>query len=108
MADLRLAGISPTRVATEAAAWDGRGNREAYQRPKRQPSSRERLVAALAPGRAPETCEVDYVVDSKGLMVAVLVRDVASGEVIARINAEDLWQLGSEEAAGGLLLERRG
>jgi hypothetical protein len=51
---------------------------------------------------------VDYVVDAQGMMVAVLVRDVSSGEVIARINAEDLWQLGSEEAAGGLLLERKG
>ena len=66
------------------------------------------LIAALAPGRLPETCEVDYVVDAQGMMVAVLVRDLSTGEVIARINAEDLWQLGTEEAAGGLLLERRG
>jgi hypothetical protein len=108
MADLRLGAVSPARIATDAAAWDGRGQRGAYQRPKSQRTARERLVAVLAPGREPESCEVDYVVDGQGLMVAVLVRDVATGEVIARINAEDLWQLGSEEAAGGLLLERKG
>lgn len=108
MADIKLGAITPAHIAPEAPVWDGRGNHGAYERPKRQRSARERLVAVLAPGREPETCEVDYVVDGKGLMVAVLVRDVRTGEVIARINAEDLWQLGSEEAAGGLLLERRG
>ena len=108
VADLKLAAVTPARIAPEATAWDGRGQRGPYERPKRQRTARERLVAALAPGREPESCEVDYVVDGKGLMVAVLVRDVTTGEVIARINAEDLWQLGSEEAAGGLLLERRG
>jgi hypothetical protein len=41
-------------------------------------------------------------------MVAVLVRDMSNGEVIARIEAQDLWQLGADEAAGGLLLERKG
>ncbi len=108
MTDLKLAAITPARIAPEAAVWDGRGQRGAYERPKRQRSAKERLVAVLAPGREPETCEVDYVVDARGLMVAVLVRDVSTGGVIARINAEDLWQLGSEEAAGGLLLERKG
>lgn len=108
MADLRLAAIDPIRIATDSAAWGGANRNGAYQRPKPKRTARERLVAALAPGRAPETCEVDYVVDAQGMMVAVLVRDLSTGEVIARINAEDLWQLGTEEAAGGLLLERRG
>jgi hypothetical protein len=108
MADLRLASIDHVHLAAESAAWNGRGRQAAYQRPQPRKSARERLVAVLAPGRQPETCEVDYVVDGEGMMVAVLVRDVSTGEVIARINAEDLWQLGPEEAAGGLLLERRG
>jgi hypothetical protein len=51
---------------------------------------------------------VDYVVDANGIMVAIIVREVSSGEVIARIKAEDLWRLAGDEAAGGLLLERRG
>lgn len=108
MADLRLAGIDSIRVTADAVVADGRARGNAYQRQPKKRSARERLVAALAPGRAPETCEVDYAVDGEGMMVAVLVRDVATGEVIARINAEDLWQLGAEEATGGLLLERRG
>ena len=108
MADLRLAAIDPIRVTADAVVADGRGRGNPYQRQPRKRTARERLVAALAPGRAPETCEVDYVVDAQGMMVAVLVRDVATGEVIARINAGDLWQLGAEEATGGLLLERRG
>ena len=108
MADLRLASIDRAHIATEAAAWNGRGRQNGYQRQQPRKSARERLISVLAPGRQPETCEVDYVVDGKGMMVAVLVRDVSTGEVIARINAEDLWQLGPEEAAGGLLLERRG
>lgn len=109
MADLRLAAIDPIHTSTEAVAWgqhDRRGRDQ--QQPRRQKSARERLVAMLAPSRAPETCEVDYVVDATGIMVAILVRDVATGEVIARIKADDLWRLGSEEAAGGLLVERRG
>jgi hypothetical protein len=108
MADLRLASIDHVHFATESAAWSGRGRQGAYPRPQPRKTAKERLVAVLAPGRQPETCEVDYVVDGKGMMVAVLVRDVSTGEVIARINAEDLWQLGPQEAAEGLLLERKG
>lgn len=108
MADLRLAAIDHVSMATHAVATDGRGRGGAYARPRRQRTARERLVAVLAPNREPETCEVDYVVDAQGMMVAVLVRDVSNGEVIARINAEDLWQLGAQEASGGLLLERKG
>jgi hypothetical protein len=109
MADLRLASVDRTRVVTDGASWDGRGRRDAYQRPKgQQRTAKERLVSVLAPGKAAEACEVDYVVDGNGLMVAVLVRDAVTGETLARINAEDLWQLGAEEAAGGILLERKG
>ena len=107
MADLRLTAIDPVRLAAGRVWADGRqGGGKRGNQPR--PSGKARLVQALAPGRPVETCEVDYVVDAQGLMVAVLVRDVSTGEVIARINAEDLWQLGSEEAAGGLLLERKG
>lgn len=109
MADLRLAAIDPVHTSTEAVGWGQSGRRgRDQQQPRRQKSTRERLVAMLAPSRAPETCEVDYVVDATGIMVAILVRDVSTGEVIARITADDLWRLASEEAAGGLLVERRG
>jgi hypothetical protein len=66
------------------------------------------MLRMLAPGHDPGTLELEYVVDREGLMVAIQVRDTGTGEVIARVRAEDLWRLASEEAAGGLLLERRG
>ncbi|MGE0600192.1 MAG: hypothetical protein AB7J35_13670 [Dehalococcoidia bacterium] len=108
MADLRLAATQHVSVAASSVAADGRGHHGAYQQPKRKRTARERLVAMLAPNREPESCEVDYVVDAQGMMVAVLVRDILNGELIARINAEDLSQLSPDEAAGGILLERRG
>ncbi|MEO8538881.1 MAG: hypothetical protein ABI577_04010 [bacterium] len=107
MADLRLAAIDPVRLSSAMVAADGRRGNGGYAAPRRK-TAKERLVSALAPGRSAEACEVDYVVDANGVMVAVLVRDVSSGEVIARIEAENLWQLGAEEATGGLLLERKG
>lgn len=108
MADLRLAAIDPLRLSAGAVWADGRQGSGTYSRAPRKRSAKERLVQALAPGRPVETCEVDYVVDANGMMVAVLVRDMSNGEVIARIEAQDLWQLGADEAAGGLLLERKG
>lgn len=110
MADLRLTAIDPIHTSTESVAWGQRHGSSAYQRqPKpKQKDTRARIVAMLAPAHEPETVEVDYVVDGEGMMVAILVRDLTTGEVIARIQAEDLWRLASEEAAGGLLVERRG
>ncbi len=95
-------------MAASSVVADGRGHRGAYQQPKRKQTARERLVAMVAPNRKPESCEVDYVVDAQGMMVAILVRDALNGELIARINAEDLGQLSADEATGGILLERRG
>lgn len=108
MSELRLAAIDSVRLSSPMGVPDRRRGKGGYAPPRRKQSARERLVAVLAPGQSPETCEVDYVVDAAGMMVAVLVRDLSTGEVIARMAAEDLWQLGSEEAAGGLLLERKG
>ena len=99
MADLRLAPIDPVHTAPErvdTGLQDRRGSRN-QQHPRRQKSARERLVAIMAPSRAPETCEVDYIVDASGIMVAILVRDLATGEDIARIKAEDLWHLARGE-----------
>lgn len=108
MADLRLSATQHVSMTASSVAADGRGHHGAYQQPKRKRTSRERLVAILAPNREPESCEVDYVVDAEGMMVAILIRDALNGEIIARINAEDLSQLSADEAAGGILLERRG
>lgn len=108
MADLRLAAIDPIRTTAGAVWADGRNGAGTNPRSPRKQSAKERLVRALAPGRPVETCEVDYVVDGNGMMVAILVRDVSNGEVVARIEAQDLWQLGAAEVTGGMLLERKG
>lgn len=109
MRELRLSGIEPARLTPASVDW-GHGNQRQRreQRPREDGSSRDRMVRMLAPGHDPGTLELEYVVDQEGMMVAVQVRDRETGEVVARVRAEDLWHLASEEAAGGLLLERRG
>ncbi|GIW13408.1 MAG: hypothetical protein KatS3mg062_0847 [Tepidiforma sp.] len=109
MRELRLAGIEPVRISPASVAWGPPGKQERRQpRPRREDAGRERMVRMLAPGHDPATLELEYVVDQEGMMVAVQVRDAVTGDVVARVRAEDLWRLASEEAAGGLLLERRG
>lgn len=109
MAELRLERITPVGTAASAVSWGERGRRDRRDLLKRGASgNRERLIRLLAPGHAPEALELEYVVDHAGMMVAIQVRDTATGDVIARVRAEDLWRLASEEAANGLLLERRG
>ena len=73
-----------------------------------QRQARERVAKLFAPGRAPETIELDYVVDTGGMLVAILVRDIATGRTIARVEADDLWRLAGDEAVSGMLMERRG
>lgn len=109
MADVRLERVTPVSTATAAVSWGESGRKGRRGSPKREPGgNRERLIRMLAPGHAPEALELEYVVDRDGMMVAIQVRDLRNGEVVARIRAEDLWRLASEDAAGGLLLERRG
>jgi hypothetical protein len=60
------------------------------------------------PSREAETCEVDYVLDATGVLSAILVRDVLTGEVLARVEPGELRSLGGDEGASGLLYERRG
>ncbi len=109
MRELRLGGVEPARLTPAAVDW-GQGNQRQRreQPPRGEGSSRDRMVRMLAPGHDPGTLELEYVVDQEGMMVAVQVRDRVTGELVARVRAEDLWRLASEEAAGGLLLERRG
>ena len=109
MRELRLESIDPVRLSPAPASW-GQGRRQDRPKPSARGTSgsRQRMIQMLAPGHDPATLELEYVVDHAGMMVAIQVRDTATGDVIARVRAEDLWRLASEEAAGGLLLERRG
>jgi hypothetical protein len=109
MRELRLDGIEPVRMSPASVAWGQQGKQERRQpRPRREDAARERMLRMLAPGHEPGTLDLEYVVDQEGMMVAIQVRDRGTGDVVARVRAEDLWRLASEEAAGGLLLERRG
>lgn len=109
MRELRLDGIEPVRMAPASVAWGQQGKRERREPPaRRDDAARDRMIRMLAPGHGPGSLELEYVVNEEGMMVAIQVRDRATGEVVARVRAEDLWRLASEEAAGGLLLERRG
>lgn len=109
MRELRLDGIEPVRMAPASVAWGQQEKRERREPPaRRDDAARDRMIRMLAPGHDPGSLELEYVVNEEGMMVAIQVRDRATGEVVARVRAEDLWRLASEEAAGGLLLERRG
>ncbi|MES4791882.1 MAG: hypothetical protein C4321_01835 [Chloroflexota bacterium] len=109
MHELRLDSIEPVRMAPPSVAWGQQGRKERREPPpRRDDAARERMIRMLAPGHDAGLLELEYVVDQEGMMVAIQVRDRATGEVVARVRAEDLWRLASEEAAGGLLLERRG
>ncbi|GIW19271.1 MAG: hypothetical protein WHT63_10080 [Tepidiforma sp.] len=109
MRELRLEGIAPVGISPAPASWGQGGGRDRRMpRPRQEGGNRERMIRMLAPGHDPGTLELEYVVDHEGMMVAIQVRDARTGDVIARVRAEDLWRLASEEAAGGLLLERRG
>lgn len=109
MADLRLGAIDPIRATAGRVAWEGGGHGGHREPPShRQHQARERVATLFAPGRAPETIDLDYVVDTGGMLVAVLVRDIATGKTIARVEADDLWRLAGDEAVSGMLMERRG
>lgn len=104
----RLDAVERIHLPTERTAWDhpGRGPRGRAFPPKRKP--RERLVEAALAGTDPETCEVEMVLDEAGLLVAVVIRDLASGAVLARVDPKELATFEAAAGDGGILLERRG
>ena len=108
MVDLKIARIEPARVSAGRTEWDRDRRPSQQDSRKRRPNAHHHLLASLLPGRDPYTCEVDYVVDSAGDLVALLVRDTRSGVVIARVPAAELAAFGAGQASSGLLYERRG
>jgi hypothetical protein len=108
MSDLKLAPIEPARISTEAVAWNNRSNRNPQQRRGRPSVMRTRLIAAMAPGASPESCEVDYVVDAEGVLMSLIVRDTVTGAELARISPRQLSALVTGDSPSGLLFEQRG
>jgi hypothetical protein len=106
MALTRLAGVEPVHISTEAMGRE-RQQQNAYPRKSVRRPARARFLAATVPSRDADTCEVDYVLDETGVLTAILVRDIVSGEVLARVESSELRSLGGDEATSGLLYERR-
>jgi len=108
MSTLRLEAVERIHIPADRAAGDQRGPRYPHPVPLSKRKPRERLVEATLAGTDPETCEIEMVLDEFGVMVAVVIRDIGSGAVLARVDANVLAALEATEGDGGMLLERRG
>ena len=108
VADIRLARIEPVGVAVGRAAWGQHRRQNGQDSPKRRPAAHVNLVRSLLPDRDPETCEVDYVVNGTGTVIAVVIRDARSHVELARVPASALSSFAGDRAAAGLLFEMRG
>jgi hypothetical protein len=106
MRDLKLARIDPVRLTTEGTRWEQRQGRGRSRHPGRATSARSRLLAALLPGRDPETCDVALDVDPAGVPVGLVVRDAGTGEVLLRLSLDQVERTGCA-GQGGLFFERR-
>ena len=107
MPELKLARVEPVRIRTEGARWEQRRGRNPGQQPNRERSQRDRLLASILPDRVPESCELAVDVDRDGTPVGIVVRDISTGQVLARLSNEQLARLNGANP-GGLLVERRG
>jgi len=94
-----IAAISPVHIHAYRPEWNGRGT--GHQAPPRKRREAQGGVASWDP----ETFEVDVVLDESGAVVGAVVRERATGVVVARIGAD---QLASGNLRAGILFERRG
>lgn len=108
MSTLRLEGVERIHIPTERTSWEQAGRGRQGSPLPRRPKPRERLVEAALAGTDPETCEVEMLLDAEGLLLAVVIRDLASGAVLARVDPKELASFEATAGDGGMLLERRG
>jgi hypothetical protein len=108
MPDLRLERVEPVRIRTEATHWEQRRSRDHQQPKERRQSARERLLADILPGSTPETCEFLVDVNENGEPIGIVVRDIATGSVLARMSNERLARLDTAGTPGGLFFESKG
>jgi len=106
MNDFTLVPVAYVSLGVHEPAWD----QSSQQRSRREPryAARRRLLRAIAPERDPDTCDVQGEFDAAGTLVGVVVRDTASGEVLAQLSIEQLERLTAAGDQRGLLFERRG
>jgi len=100
--------VEPVRIRSEATRWEQQRSRDQQQPRERRSSGRERLLAAILPGTPPGTCEFLVDLDEAGEPAGILVRDLASHRVLARMSNERLARLDASGTPGGLFVERKG
>ncbi len=105
---LKLSGVEPLRIRTEGAHWEQQRSRDQQQPRERRRPARERLLAAILPGVAPETCEFVVDLGHEGEPTGIAVRELATGRILARLSNEQLGRLETPGGAGGLFFERKG
>ena len=108
VAEIRLARIEPVGVALGRTEWDQNRRQGSRDSRQKRPTRHANLVRSLLPGRDPESCEVDYIVNATGGVVAVVIRDSQSGQELARVPASALSSLGGDRPSSGLLFEMKG
>ena len=108
MPDIRLGRIEPVGVAMGRTEWGQHRRRDGQHPPKKRPSPHSHLVSLLLPQRDPETCELDYVVNIAGDVVALVIRDVRNGKELLRVPSSSIASLAGGRASSGLLFELRG
>lgn len=105
---LKLSGVEPLRIHTEGARWEQQRRRDQRQPREHKRNARERLLAEILPGIAPETCEFLVDLDHAGEPAGIAVRELATGRVLARLSNEQLGRLETPGGPGGLFFERKG
>lgn len=108
MPQLKLFGVEPARIRAEPVRWEQRRGRDHHRPGGRSTTARARLLAALLPGQDPEACEIGVDVDARGETTGIVVRDLQTGNVLVRLDLDQLTRLGGNAGQGGLFIERRG
>lgn len=109
MSGFTLRPVEHVSLGVHDSTWDHAGE-QPHQRQPREPKyvARRRLLQAVAPERDPETCDVFGEFGPTGELEAVMIRDRATGALIAHITLEQFRRLSADSDHRGLLFERRG
>jgi hypothetical protein len=108
MATPSLSRVAPVTNGPRPAEWEQAPARRQRTRPRRQPGGQAALLRAALPEREPEGCTLACEVDAGGNLIAILILDATSGELLRRLGRGDIERLGESFDPRGLLFERRG
>lgn len=108
MSGFTLAPVEPVTLGVHTASWDEPGHEQRRRRRPVKYAARRRLLQAVAPGRDPDECDVVCEFGPEGELEAVMIRVVATGELLATLTVEQFARLSADSDQRGLLFERRG